>query len=297
LQYSYDKLDDTSQKCFLHFAAFPEDDRISTNYLCDIWHVQQLFGSRNAQETRDLGISILMDLADRSLIEMSSDGEYVQIHDVLRDLANQILSKAKQDEWASQCYFQVGKDFETFPTIGKHVKIVSLIGCTFREFPNSLELPILQVCLLSRISHAKDLESLVISKGFFSSMKDLRLLNLGGSVGVNCNLLNFRGLTSLMHLYLNGYSSLTQLPEGIQELKSLTHLDVSNCESLTQLPEGIKELKSLTHLDLQWCQSLTQLPEGIEELKSLTHLYLQGCSSLKQLPKGIKELKSLMPLD
>jgi hypothetical protein len=201
-----------------------------------------------------------MDLADRSLIDMSSDGEYVQIHDVLRDLANQILSKAKQDEWASQCYFQVGKDFDIFPAIGKHVKIVSLIGCTFREFPNSLEFPILQVCLLSRISHAKDLESLVISKGFFSSMKDLRLLDLGGSIRVNYNLLDFKGLTSLTHLYLNNGSSLTQLPAGIEELKSLTHLDVSYCSSLTQLLEGIKELKSLTHLYLIYCSSLMQLP-------------------------------------
>jgi len=55
LQYNYYKLDDSSKYCFLYFAAFLKDYQISTDCLCSIWHVKQIFDAKNAEETRNIG--------------------------------------------------------------------------------------------------------------------------------------------------------------------------------------------------------------------------------------------------
>jgi len=86
-----------------------------------IWYAEQLFSSKNAKETRNIGRVILINLTDWSLIDLYEDKDVVQIHDVLRDLAIRILSNAKPNEWAYECYFQPRKVFETFPPIEKEV--------------------------------------------------------------------------------------------------------------------------------------------------------------------------------
>jgi disease resistance protein RPS2 len=95
LRFSYDELDDIQKKCFLYFAAFPEDYRISTHELYSIWHAEQLFDYCNdEEETQDMGRNHLIGLADQSLIKLLEDGRVATIYDVLRDLAIHIICEA-----------------------------------------------------------------------------------------------------------------------------------------------------------------------------------------------------------
>jgi disease resistance protein RPS2 len=96
LRFSYDELDDIQKKCFLYFAAFPEDSRIQTHELYSIWHAEQLFDFCNEkEETQDMGRNHLIGLADQSMIKLSEGGRVATIHDVLRDLAFYIIREQK----------------------------------------------------------------------------------------------------------------------------------------------------------------------------------------------------------
>ena len=63
----------------------------------------------------------------------------------------------------------------------------------------------------------------------FSTLKDLRILNLA-----RCN-------------------QLTELPEGLGQLTKLVTLNLSDCSRLTKLPYSIVNLHALTHLDCEGC--------------------------------------------
>ncbi|KAG0587119.1 hypothetical protein KC19_2G141600 [Ceratodon purpureus] len=329
LKFSYDELDDDLKKCFLYFAAFPEDMEIKPNKLCSIWQGEGLFGTHDGDDAFQMGWTALISLADQSLIDLFEKGgeKYAKVHDVLRDLAIRIIRNAKAGEWAFECFFEPGKVLETLPPIKEGIKRVSFIGSTIKQFgsSNKLDSPSIQVCLLSDVSFQMDPRSRrdmgqVYLSYIFSNMSKLLYLDLSKwryleklPKGIKelkclthldlyrCTFLKelpegIKELKCLTLLNLSGCAALKELPEGIKELKCLTHLVLLGCTSLKELPEGIKELKCMTHLDLSWCTSLKELPEGIKELKCLIHLNLLGCTSLKELPEDIKELKCLTHL-
>ena len=80
-------------------------------------------------------------------------------------------------------------------------------------------------------------------------------------------------------LNLEGYRSLTSLPDGLKVEGSLI---LARCTSLTSLPVG---LKVGYHLNLEGCTNLTSLPDG---LKVEGNLSLEGCTNLTSLPNGLK---------
>ncbi|KAG0587688.1 hypothetical protein KC19_2G183700 [Ceratodon purpureus] len=299
LKFSYDKLDDVKKKCFLYFAAFPEDYQISTHQLCSIWQAEHLFGDWNeAEEASNDGVATLISLADQSLIELSKNGKIAKMHDVLRDLAIRIIHEAKPTDWASECYFEPGKDLKTIPKFSSTIKRISLISSRIQDLPENLLMPQLQVLLLSNfnIGNNENNTPLKFSQIFFRGLNNLLYIDLSSIPLIELPE-SIKELKALTSLNLSGCSSLKELPENIKELKALTSLDLSWCSSLKELPESIKELKALTSLNLRRCSSLKELPESIKELKALTSLDLSGCSSLKELPESIKELKALTSLN
>jgi hypothetical protein len=296
LRFSYDELDDIQKKCFLYFAAFPEDCEVPTDKLYSIWHAERLFDHCNdEEETQDMGRNHLIGLADQSMIQLSKGGEVATIHDVLRDLAFHIIREAPSSDWASQCHFQPGQELKTIPKFKDNTKRISFIGSSIYEMPNDVQLPHLEVLLLTNFSIKKFGENNVLkfSKEFFSSMIKLLYLDLSMCRTLKELPESIKELKALTSLNLSTCEALKELPESIKELKALTSLDLSWCRSLKELPESIKELKALTSLDLSWCESLKGLPESIKELKALTSLDLSACKFLKELPESIKELKAL----
>ena len=293
LKFSYDDLEEDIKKCFLYFAAFPEDYEITTKQLCSIWIAERMFGSLDDEDMcRQMSMEALTVLADRCLIDLREDGVTAKVHDVLRDLAIRIINEAKAGEWASECYFELGKGLRIFPRMKAVVKRVSLVGSSVEDWYSEgmVNLAHVQVLLLSRFNTER-LEE--FWEAFMRGMIQLVYLDLSKSYTLKKLPEVIKELKSLMYLDLSRCSSLKELPKGIKELKSLVYLNLSRCSSLKELPEGIKELKCLTYLDLLGFFYLKKLPEGIKELKSLMHLDISRCYSLKELPEDIKELKSL----
>ena len=297
---SYNELkDDTTKICFLYFAAFPEDYEIPTGELIQIWIAEGLFGMLDVTNAKDKAMEHLKILVRRSLIRWTSEEHnYVQVHDILRDLAMYIMEKAKPGECAFECYFQAGKEIKSFPSeqSRQHVKRMSFMQSIIYEWPENFHLPHLRVCLFSQTYVVR--KPLEIPLHLFSSMYSLQYLDLArNSFEIGEEILDSKGLMNLAYLNLSWCSNLKNLPITIGELKCLTHLDLRKCKSLMELPMSIGELKCLTHLDLRGCESLMELPVSIGKLTCLTHLGLQWCKSLKELPLSISELTCLTHLD
>ncbi|TVU19686.1 hypothetical protein EJB05_35851, partial [Eragrostis curvula] len=106
----------------------------------------------------------------------------------------------------------------------------------------------------------------------------------------------FYGLKSLTHLYMEGCSKITVLPESFGGLESLTHLDMEGCSGTTVLPESFGGLESLTTLNITGCSRITILPGSFGGLKSLTKLYMIDCSGITVLPESFGGLESLTHL-
>ena len=104
----------------------------------------------------------------------------------------------------------------------------------------------------------------------------------------------FRKLQNLRTLDLEGCKSLTQLPEGIENLVNLTHLDLSFCSKLTKLPSGIENLVNLTHLNFLHCSKLTKLPSGIEKFTKLNFLNLHGMENLEKTQDLMEQLRIML---
>jgi Leucine-rich repeat (LRR) protein len=297
---SYNELqDDKTKICFLYFAAFPEDYEIPIGELIKIWIAEGLFGTLDVIDAKDKAMEHLEILVRRSLIRWTSEEHnYVQVHDILRDVAMYIIEKAKPGECAFECYFQVGKEIKSFPSEQslQHVKRMSFMESIIYEWPEKFNLPHLRVCLFSQTS--LDRQPLEIPLHLFSSMYSLQYLDLAQNLfEIGEEILDFKGLMNLAYLDLSRCSNLKNLPINIGELKCLTHLDLQKCKSLMELPLSIGELKCLTHLNLRGCESLMELPVSIGKLTCLTHLDLGGCVLLKELPVSIGELKCLTHLD
>jgi disease resistance protein RPS2 len=253
LRISYDQLDEPIKKCFLYFAAFPEDCEILVEHLCQVWVVEGLFGEElEKEEALDEAHCALDELLGWSLIERGCHDprkrEWVKMHDILRDLAIHISGEGNESE--RENLFNMKRGLGQFPNSwlvsSLKVKRLSLWGNKIKRFPANFIAPTLRICMLYPMPwyRAEDhgeraFENSTIEEGFFTNMQELKYLQICAN------------------------EELQHLPESIGGLGSLQHLDVSGCWALEQLPESIGGLGSLQHLDISSCFALQQLPESI----------------------------------
>ena len=181
LKFSYDELEEDIKKCFLYFAAFPEDYEIPTKQLCSIWIAERMFGSLDDEDMcHQMSMEALTVLADRCLIDLREDGKIAKVHDVLRVLAIFIIHEAKAGEWASECYFEPGKGLRTFPRMKETMKRVFLVGSTVEDWNSEsmVNLAQVRVLLLSRFNTER-LEE--FGEAFMRDMIQLVYLDLSKS--------------------------------------------------------------------------------------------------------------------
>ena len=308
LQISYDQLDECTKTYFLYFAAYPEDSEIQTKELFYMWVVEDLFGDDlDAKDALDKARSILNELRKRSLVDDCKDflgQKCVKMHDVLRDLAIRITRK--DEEVVCENLFKPGmRNLKQFPSawLGKPLKVkrMSLFGQNISRFPSNFIAPQLAICMIGAFPFSSLLPSsvqeCVIEEGFFSSMTNIKYMQLCSSAILKNVPTTIGTLRFLQHLDMSHCRALEELPESIGELGSLQHLDLSYCEALKKLLENIKGLGSLQHLNMSYCEALGELPESIEGLGSLQHLDVNCCLVLKKLPQNFGELRSLQHLN
>lgn len=136
IQLSYDALvpiDRRLQKCFLYFAAFPEDEVIKVEYLVDLWAGEGILHHNEYHDVLPDAYFLLGVLMGRSLIELSFQSNWymrlhwVQIHDVLRDYALYTIQHNKE------VYAYVSFTVVRFSDFWLEVNLVCRLSCFFFE--------------------------------------------------------------------------------------------------------------------------------------------------------------------
>ncbi|XVF88815.1 hypothetical protein PTKIN_Ptkin19aG0081700 [Pterospermum kingtungense] len=240
LKLSYDSLDAIAQKCFLYCSIFPEDYNIRIDELIDLWIGEGfLYGTSSC----DQGEFMVGTLKLAYLLESDESKQCVRMHDVVRHMAlwlardqgknnNKVLVAEKGGRITDQ-------DLEKW----EEANWVSLFGNG-----RSVNIGYSPSCiyLSSLIFRDSQLES--FPNGFFSSMPDLKVLDLSGNQG------------------------LVDLPLDIRNLKNLQYLNLSSTR-IAKLPTGLGELSKLKCLLLDYTMNLKWIPKGVISNLLLLQVY------------------------
>ncbi|KAL5717578.1 hypothetical protein ACHQM5_010560 [Ranunculus cassubicifolius] len=246
LQFSYNRLgDDIQKRCFLYCTLYPEDFKINPEELIDHWIMAGLVKGRTIQDELDQGQVILNKLKRCCLLEYGSErirGEYVKMHDLIRDMA---LRLTKRNPQAGVLL----EDFSDENAWGSDLENVSLIGSGMDKILVSPNCGRLSALLVNRAYLLKHIEHC-----FFLQMQSLQVLNLS-------------------------ITSLELLPDTLSDLVHLKILDFSYCGNLKLVP-SVAKLQSLEVLRLKYT-AIEELPHGIEDLVNLKRLDLRETRLIK----------------
>ncbi|KAI5557770.1 hypothetical protein BDE02_18G125500 [Populus trichocarpa] len=260
LRFSFMHLKESElQQCFLCCALFPEDFKIRREdliaYLIDEGVIKGL-QSREAEFNK--GHSMLNKLERVCLLESAKEGYYndrcVKMHDLIRDMAIQIL------EENSQGMVKAGAQLREVPGAEEwteNLTRVSLMHNQIEEIPSthSPRCPSLSTLLLCDNSELQ-----FIADSFFEQLHGLKVLDLSRT-------------------------GITKLPDSVSELVSLTALLLIDCHMLRHVP-SLEKLRALKRLDLSGTRALEKIPQGMECLCNLRHLRMNGCGE-KEFPSGL----------
>ncbi|XP_034902527.2 putative disease resistance protein At4g10780 [Populus alba] len=260
LRFSFMHLKESAlQQCFLCCALFPEDFKIRREdliaYLIDEGVIKGL-KSREAEFNK--GHSMLNKLERVCLLESAKEGYYedrcVKMHDLIRDMAIQILQENSQGMVKAGARLRELPDAEEWT---ENLTRVSLMHNQIEEIPSrhSPRCPNLSTLLLCNNSKLQFIADL-----FFERLHELKVLDLSRT-------------------------NITKLPDSVSELMSLTALLLINCDMLRHVP-SLEKLKALKRLDLSGTWALENMPQGMECLCNLKYLRMSGCGE-KEFPSGL----------
>ncbi len=292
LKLSCDNLDKDNpilKKCFLGFAAFPEDRMVEMEELVKLWKAQGLLDDPTKKLGDDPTLSayyVVGLLIGRSLIEVApnehdldryKDSYRYKVHDVMRDLALHIL----EGQRPITCLYRPGKKLVEFP--GDWIRTYEKQPCEVRN----LSLMENDLTTLNGVTFfAPKLEVLLLAgneklgampKEFLKGIENLKVLDLSNCFRLKSVPKEIGKLTQLTHLYLAKCQQVKYLPVG--KLTQLIHLDLSMCVNL-KLPKSIRYLQRLQWLDLTCCRH--PLPSTMGDLKSLEYLSVASESIYEQ---------------
>jgi disease resistance protein RPS2 len=257
LKFSYDRLGDLALKqCLLYCALFPEDDRIKRKrligYLIDEGIIK---GKRTRGDAFDEGHTMLNRLENVCLLESANcnNGRRVKMHDLIRDMAIQILLENSQGMVKAGAQLKELPDAEEWM---KNLTRVSLMQNKIEEIPSSHS----PMCPnLSTLFLCDNRGLRFVADSFFKQLHGLKVLDL------SC-------------------TGIENLPDSVSDLVSLTALLLKKCENLRHVP-SLKKLMALKRLDLSRT-ALKKMPQGMECLNNLRYLRMNGCGE-KEFPSGI----------
>jgi len=260
LRFSYDQLHDLElQQCLLYCALFSEDHEIEReeliDYLIDEGIIERM---ESRQEAVDEGHTMLNRLENVCLLEGAKQGydgyRYVKMHDLIRDMAIQILQENSQGMVKAGAQLRELPDAEEWT---ENFTRVSLMHNHIQEIPSSHSprCPGLSTLLLRGNSELQ-----FIADSFFKQLCGLKVLDLS-------------------------HTNITRLSDSVSELVSLTALLLEECRMLRHVP-SLEKLRELKRLDLSHTWALEKMPQGMECLCNLRYLRMNGCGE-KEFPRGL----------
>ncbi|KAK9091214.1 hypothetical protein Sjap_024391 [Stephania japonica] len=262
LRFSYDSLKEKAKSCFLYCAFYPEDYQIDTALLIEHWMAEgytskgrptsEYCGTWDREKEINKGFHILEELKDSCLLEnvkvfARRDNVYVKMHDLVRDLAIQIMRELN-------FISKAGLELRRWPQeeFGKACKI-SLVDVYLETFPDQPSCPNLSTLFLGKANLVMQEWKMSIPRMFFSQMPALQVLDIS-------------------------FLEVVELPESLSELANLRALFLENLK-VKKIP-SLGKLMGLMLLSMRdsWIE---ETPEGMEALVNLRFLNLDGTRGLR----------------
>ena len=328
LAFSYDSLpDEATKSCFLYCSLFPEDYKIPSKHLIQLWIGEGFLDEYDdIQEARNQGGKIIQMLTHACLLEEGAapvliDGEYLKMHDVIRDMALWLACEKGKKKNKFVVKDGVGLISAQEVQKWKDAQRIALWNETSIEelrepprFPNT-------ETVIGRMTWF--MTWFMFPSGFFTNMSNIRVLDfsntelrkLPAEIG-NLATLQYLNLSDTMIEYLPiELKNLKKLrflmldceflfePLPYQMVSSLSSLQLFSMKflSLSLVDEImlLEELEQLEHINdisirLTSIRSIQRLFESHKLRRSTTFLQLQGCWGVNQVqlvsPSCIKEL-------
>jgi len=291
LEFSYLHLNDLSlQRCLLYCALFPEDCKINKNDLIEYLIAEGIIEARGSRQSQfDNGHFMLDKLENACLLEsfITEDYGYVRMHDLIRDMALQIMN--------SRAMVKAGVQLKEFPDEEKWTEglmHVSLMRNDIEEVPPNLSPRCTNLAtLLLCGNHKLELITDSFVKRFcllqFLDLSFTAIKELPGSIS---------GLVHLDGLWLRGCNKLRHVP-SLAKLRKLKMLNFSNAP-LEEVPHGIDSLFKLRYLNLDGTTLKEFSATMFFNLSNLQFLHLhQSLGGLRAVEvegvAGLRKLESL----
>ncbi|XP_042025970.1 probable disease resistance RPP8-like protein 2 [Salvia splendens] len=294
LALSYHDLPYQLKPCFLHLGNFPEDHKIPTRKLYQLWLAEGFISqeSEEGESIMDVAERYLVELVQRCMVQVRADevtGKFksCQLHDLTRELC---LVKGKEENFLKRIPIRYEPELlrapspsSIAPSISKTRRLSIAVDCDFDTyFPPRKEI----------LEYRKENLERVRSALFFSRLSNRKNLHL--ALDFVCSELKL-----IRVLDLERFDFGDKLCKGIGDLIHLRYLSLRGCQ-LNKLSSSIGNLKYLQSLDLRVpflvCMAI---PNVIWKLNHLKHLYLppsHECSSKLQL-HSLSKLEILKNFD
>ncbi|KAL5778621.1 hypothetical protein ACOSQ2_009358 [Xanthoceras sorbifolium] len=322
LRISYDGLEETEKKIFLHIACFFKGK--------NKYRVMEILDSCDFHST--IGIRVLI---DKSLITISFNK--LGMHDLIQEMGWKIVREQHPDDrgkWSKLWLFEDvhhvltenrGTQAVTGIMLNKSKqRITHLDGKSFSSMRN------LKLLKISNVDLSENLQYLSNELRFLKwpeyplnylplnfQPPNLFELNLCHSrikylwkgvkpflklktIKLSCShyLIETPDFTRVPYLEVldfEGCTRLRKVHDSVGYLERLTILNLKNCENLESFPSNVHGLKVLKILNLQGCSKLDKLPQNLGDLEGLEELDA-GRSAITQVPSSIAQLKNLKNL-
>ncbi|XP_045812709.1 putative disease resistance protein RGA3 [Trifolium pratense] len=260
LRLSYLNLPVKLRQCFAFCALFPKDERISKQFLIELWMANGFISPNEMLDEEDICNEVWNELYRRSFfqdIEKDRFGNITKfkMHDLVHDLAQSVSEEV--------CCIT---DNSGMTSMFERIRHLSFHMNRFREID------------LIRLCSCKSLKTCIMPTVGLDVIKLLP------------HILRCYSLRALELKYI-----IKEVPSSIGHLKYLRYLNLS-LGNFETLPESICMLWNLHILKLDRCHSLRNLPNNLIHLKALHHLSLNYCTNLSSLPPQIGKLTSLRTL-
>ncbi|XP_040374407.1 disease resistance protein RUN1 isoform X2 [Rosa chinensis] len=233
-------------------------------------------------------------LQEKALIRIDDENNYfgdrIWMHDLIEEMGKNIVYQESPDESGERSRLWSKEDVNEVLTNNTGTNKVRGIQ---HQWPSSM------ISLNAKsFSEMKKLRYISISEYMkyecFSGDIDYLSKQLRWLDWPKCPLQSFPSdfhANRLVNLDISGSYRITQLWEGRKNFSSLIHMNLNGCTSLKELPDfsGIPNLKEL---DLSECTSLVKVPDSVGLLDKLITLNVDCCSNLIMFPRKIN-LKSV----
>uniref|UniRef100_A0A803N5G6 Uncharacterized protein n=1 Tax=Chenopodium quinoa TaxID=63459 RepID=A0A803N5G6_CHEQI len=235
LKFSYHHLESPLKCCFSYCAVFPKNCIIDKQRLIRLWMAQgyivPIDKGQSIEEAGEEYISILVRRCFFHNVRKSENGEIgsFMIHDLMHDIAQNVIGK-------ELCTTKAASG-----NLDKNVRHLSLAGSSFAKYSFG-KTHIRSYFYAGYWRHDADEMDKVTLEAIVTNCRCLRALDLAFSTIKSLP----SSIGELLHLRCE---KLKELPKDVSSLVKLETLDIDGCSSLSFMPKGIDKLSNLRTLN------------------------------------------------